>query len=210
MQKIDEMIKFTGTARNSFRLCKFLFDYLIHINYDTQNHHSHCTKPALLSQADEHVIAYIGGSILHRLQSKFQQYVQHMTLSTSEAECDLQSENHLEMVNALDRGGLHRPTHAAQGVFRNLETIFREVAANPSHKKCTKHDFASICQNDLDFMNTYHGMMYDLDSEDQEKEAFLAEMTKKYFIIRIHHECKLFMERCQAKISKKGLRQSLK
>lgn len=119
------------------------------------------------------------------------------------------------MTGVLNRGGLIFLSDDAKAFFCSLELKVREVCGDQQTCKCTYSDFGQICSMDDPLTSKFHALLYSVEVSDAVKEMIFCSITKLFFKVRVHHECKKYTEKlkasqAQAAFQKKSLRKTLK
>lgn len=224
-QHMGDVTELTGAPATSTWLCMGVFGDLLDKAYplahDTGDRARQCFQ---LPEDTKDIVSYIGGSIVTKLRRKA------ATLQDSddkEAILDCLSElcdpdgngkqsgkSDCRLTKTLNRGGLVFLKTSAQHFFQLLEVEVKR-ACNTVHGKAHLKltEFVEECAADETLTSAFHSATYIACNEEQ-KEFIFAKIVQLYYKIRVHHECKLFMERLKCKAStvvqKKGLRKTLK
>ena len=214
---MEDLYLYTENYRTSFTLCKSLFHKLLDKNFQKKSNTS-SKKLESVSQKDIEIVAYIGGSLICSLKKNKKnkhilQLIEHFKLKQEfDDNEELNLPSYTQLIQTLDRGGLQYPSEQAQTFFMSLESKILEVCGDSSLNNCSKGDFITICSEDSEVREKYNIVLDDEDFDELKNDLFVK-FVKGYFNVRVHHECKMFMERYRNRkaLSKhqKGLRKSL-
>jgi hypothetical protein len=154
------------------------------------------------------VLTYIGGCIAKKLHNKYgngdkQEYIDFLTCN-ADSPCAASS----NMTKTLDRGGLTYIKQTTLILFKKMEFHFKRVT-NDHKKNVSKDDFVETCCQSIEreFMSLLCESGNPID--DDLAYSVLRDVVSKFFRIRIHHRCKILMEKHKLG-SQKGLRKTLK
>jgi len=211
----------TLSMRYSVMLALRMFEKLIELNYPDQTS-SLPAKRRDITDIDIDVISYVGGSIIQRQKQKLHRMVDSdtklnctdilnsMHCLQSDSECEASKPG---LTNILDRGGLIHLTENSKTFFLSLEVKFREFSQeSKDHQSLSGTCYEQFCTSDTEV--TLNFEMAIQNNNEREKEKMFVNIVKHFFKVRIHHECKVYMERYRtSKLTSKknaGLRKSLK
>lgn len=104
---------------------------------------------------------------------------------------------HVSMTSMLDRGGLTYVKSGLVTTFICMEEWFRCAK--------TRKEFTSGCLNNPSIISSYYDATYSCPASEDDKECILQQCLKLFYKIRVHHKCKMMMDkyRLQNQISSK-------
>ena len=226
LENMHSVSQLTGSHPTSAWLCLQILDALLEKNYplskDKAQKVSHCKQ---MSSELKDIVNYIGGSITRKLKNKYNRLnasiskEQKLLCVEEMVQCEEEKgsggsarQASSKLTTSLDRGGLAYLKPGVDDFFLLLESkVTEEITANEeAHYKLS--DFDEQCSKDEIITSSFHALTYDVDTPQQTKEAVFSDVVQLYFKIRIHHECKMFLERLKSSstMQKKSLRKSIK
>ena len=241
LRNMDLVIAVTESPSFAVVLCLKLFERLLQLNYPTPANPELEERSQDISEQDVDVINYVGGGVVKELKTKLYRLKPSGSRSKQQKllcqMCTTVPEKCRSLTKTLSRGGLSVLSANAKDFFRMVEIKFRDACKQPEQNKCTYNDFEKMCSLDKEvtcmFEQVFNSVTEDEDEHaatseesfdngdddcdsnvEKEKLKVFRDIVVYYFKVRVHHECKLFMDRyrCKRSIEKaqKGTRRTLK
>ena len=161
-----------------------------------------------LSSEEDDIISYVGGSVVKKLMAA--KYTNRSIVQLLACQSDDPCAAHISLTKIKDRGGLTYIKQSAFELFKKMEIVFRSLATVKG--EVDKLKFESMCRSSLedDFLFC---IIEGGDELPTESVLFcvLNHIIRLFFKIRMHHRCKVTLEKISKdNIKKKGLRKGLK
>ncbi|XP_070175007.1 uncharacterized protein [Littorina saxatilis] len=204
----------TGSAQASMWLCFHLFELLLDVNYpitpQAQENEAQEEEESL-SENVKDVVCYIGGSVVQKLKQRCLRLK-----SSEEKEEKLKCLKHFVqndedeasvLTTALNRGGLVFLQQNSKDFFCLLERKARSV-----FQTNTQQEFSAMCGQSQEVFTLFQDMTSECEVSEEMKELIFVQMAQLFFKIRVHHECRKFLDqhKYDTCIPAKGLRKGLK
>ncbi|XP_025097062.1 uncharacterized protein LOC112565662 [Pomacea canaliculata] len=161
------------------------------------------------------IVNYIGGSIITKMKQRLQRGRENSSKEEQLlclAHLTQEDDGVHSLTSTLNRGGLVFLKPATKYFFHLLEKKTLEVFTLESVERCRLVDFQTMCSQDSVIASAFSGLTYEAESAEDNKEAVFEGIVRLYFKVRVHHECRQYMEKqkLSAVFAKKSLRKTLK
>ncbi|KAK7481947.1 hypothetical protein BaRGS_00026855 [Batillaria attramentaria] len=213
--KIPYLVEEFGMVSGDiFLLCLTIFEHLKTINYG-QTAAATDSKPDSVTSEERDILQYIGGSIVCSIKNKLtasshDQEGKLLLIASLCGEKPSQEGSSASLTSLLDRGGL---TYVKPGVIQCMEMMEMEFRRHGNNVSA-REKFMGACMNNQDLTSTFYSCTYKCLATEEEREDIFENMLRLFFKIRIHHQCKVFMDKYRAKnqlsSKQKGIRKQLK
>ena len=151
-----------------------------------------CCSTTPISPEEADIAHYIGGFVVSKLKqrSSASDYLQVLDTFVSPME-----PAHGTLLGAKSRGRLTNLTKDAQSIFVELEQVF--CALFPSEAvQIDVGQYKAACTKNQVVQDCYHSATDHLDQ--QNKGKILLDVICLYFKVRVHHKCKVLIERARS------------
>lgn len=187
---VPEITAVTGDHRLTMWLCNCIFPH-----FYTKTPSSETVEIAEMSDVEKDISHYIGGFVCSKLKSR------------AKGECYKEVVDCLISVNGPDpntligaktRGLLTSLNKDARCLFVELERIFRATfTSNTSNINFTTYKVA--CYNQSIVQDCFHNATGHTNNDC--RDQVLSDIIFFYFKVRIHHKCKVYVEKIRAEKS---------
>lgn len=223
IRNMASVTKLTGSPAASAWLCLKAFQHLVSVNYTAPVTTTTKSLKRPMTEDDEDIVSYIGGSIVQKIKKTL--FVLKESVEKSERlaclekmrekDCDQSTTNSkVTLTGTLDRGGLVYLKPSAISFFSLVEEKFRDLCSGANESQYTENHFEHSCSQDENLTSKFLDIVQTGDSVTSAGEAVFSSSVKTYFRVRVHHECRKFMDayRHRQSLSKreKSLRKTLK
>lgn len=185
----------TGSHQLTVWLALNVFELLL--NQATESGHdasATMTEPLASEEAD--IVHYIGGFVIKKLSERCHSTEQRDILTSFVA--DSQAEPNT-LLAAKSHGKLTNISSEARCMFVELEQVFKETVrpsiVNPSGNKAC---FLKACESNKVIQDCFYNSTYG-EEHSQLKDEVFFDIISLYFTVRIHHKCKIIVDRVRAR-----------
>lgn len=151
-------------------------------------------EPITSEEAD--IVHFVGGFVIKKLWAKCSSAEQQEILTSFITDSEPE---HSTLLAAKSHGKLTNITSEAKCMFTEMEQVFREIVApsarNPSVNEASYH---KACQCNQVIQDCFHSSTHDKE-DSKSKETALIKIISLYFKVRVHHKCKLHVDRIRAR-----------
>lgn len=188
---MPQVTALTGDNQLTMWMALQIFNQLL----DAMSHNAQVhTQVGKITSEEADIAHYIGGCVISKLRKRSRTDGEREVLSFFVSE---EAPEEGTLVNVKSRGRLTNITKDTESMFVELEQVFRDIFPH-SDKSVSEMQYKDVCYKNQVIQDCFFNSVHSVEST-SDKEKIFSKILHLFFKIRVHHKCKIIIDKVRSK-----------